>query len=125
MRRCQSTASERISSAKYLMSDQQGKHGNAEQVRRHLLPGVVDLLRQRLVPDVTEAEEIGARWIGHAALQISHEFGLGYRHRSIELRREKQRTDTEHRGGADYQAWPVHAVDKIVPDDHDGGDGRH
>ncbi len=107
-----------------MQPDQQREHGNAEQVRGHVRPGVGDLLRQRLVPDVAERQQISASRIGHPALQVANEIRFRHRHRAEELRGGKKRAEAEkgqHAGGG---VGPAHADGQIMPDDHDHGDGR-
>ena len=80
---------------------QRRKPRHDQQVQRHPGPGFADLLSQRLIPDITEAQQIGARRVGHAALQISDELVVRCRHGPVELRGEEQQADARQRRDAD------------------------
>ena len=99
----------KIAPERRMQPDQQRVHGNAEQVRGHALPGIVDFLGQRLVPDIAETQQIGSRGVDHAALQIMHERVRRHRHGAVELRGGEQQADAENRCRADRQ------VDRLRP----------
>ena len=130
-RRCNSSESERINSAKYRQSGacSQISSANTGTPRRFegmRCPGIVDFLGERLIPDVTETQQIGPRRIGHAALQIVDEFASRHRHRAVELRGEKQQCRRR-----ECRATPTLAFGRLTPctqiitQHHDDRDGRH
>src|SRR5665213_348588 len=69
--------------------DQQREHRDAQNIGGHARPGIGDFPGERLIPDVTEAQELGPGRVGHAPLQIPDELRLRHRHRSQELRGEE------------------------------------
>src|SRR6202011_2512857 len=87
--------------------DQQSEYRNAQNIRGHALPGVVNFARNRLIPDITETQEIGPGGVGHAVPQMSDDLRLGYRHRSPKLRGDEQQADADRRSHADEGVLPV------------------